>query len=305
MTQISVIVPIYNTEKYLDRCIQSILAQTYTDFELLLVDDGSTDTSGAICDKYAEQDSRVRVFHKENGGVSSARNMGLDNAQGEWVTFVDADDWLENGYLEIFMKNTEELTCQSFHSYYEGQKEAWDTTIYNTNGINNYIEQLYNKRILGYCWGILFKTQIIRDNNIKFYSDVKFREDEIFVLEYISYIKGITFINEYGYNYNRPDWSKYDKCYDYITRFLLYQKYKLIFPTPNEITDKYLLDLVGYIINQYNIKKRNYKALKEIQKITKKDINRMRQISMITKLIWRTYPLIIHYYLILKSKFVF
>lgn len=87
---ISVIVPVYNTEKYLDRCIQSILAQTYTNFELLLIDDGLADSSGVICERYAEQDSRVRVFHKENGGASSARNMGLDNANGEWVCGVNS-----------------------------------------------------------------------------------------------------------------------------------------------------------------------------------------------------------------------
>ena len=91
---ISIIVPVYNTEKYLHRCIDSVLAQTYQDFELLLIDDGSKDSSGAICDEYAAQDTRVRVFHKENGGVSSARNVGLDLAQGEWVTFVDSDDYI-------------------------------------------------------------------------------------------------------------------------------------------------------------------------------------------------------------------
>ena len=80
---VSIIVPVYNTEKFLHRCIDSILAQTYTDFELLLIDDGSKDSSGAICDEYAAKDARVKVFHKENGGVSSARNLGLDNARGE------------------------------------------------------------------------------------------------------------------------------------------------------------------------------------------------------------------------------
>lgn len=108
MSKISIIVPVYNTEKYLDCCIQSILAQTYTDFELLLIDDGSTDSSGAICDKYAEQDARVRVFHKENGGASAARNLGLDNAQGEWVTFCDSDDWLDSDLYEKMRKSADE-----------------------------------------------------------------------------------------------------------------------------------------------------------------------------------------------------
>ena len=105
---ISIIVPVYNTEKYLRRCIDSVLAQTYQDFELLLIDDGSKDSSGAICDEYAAQDARVRVFHKENGGVSSARNVGLDNARGEWITFVDADDWIESDMLELLLRKGEE-----------------------------------------------------------------------------------------------------------------------------------------------------------------------------------------------------
>jgi glycosyltransferase involved in cell wall biosynthesis len=111
---ISIIVPVYNTEKYLDQCIQSILSQTYTDFELLLIDDGSTDSSGAICDRYAEQDSRVRVFHKPNGGVSSARNLGLDNAKGEWVTFCDSDDWVYDYWLQNFADSSDDvdIVCQ-------------------------------------------------------------------------------------------------------------------------------------------------------------------------------------------------
>ena len=91
---ISVIVPVYNSEKYLHRCIDGILAQNYTDFDLLLIDDGSTDNSGNICDEYEIRDGRIRVFHQENGGVSSARNLGLDNARGKYVMFVDSDDYM-------------------------------------------------------------------------------------------------------------------------------------------------------------------------------------------------------------------
>ena len=91
--QISVIVPVYNVEKYLSRCIESILSQTFTDFELLLIDDGSTDRSGEICDEYAKKDARIRVFHKENSGVSAARNLGLDNAKGELVLLIVMIGW--------------------------------------------------------------------------------------------------------------------------------------------------------------------------------------------------------------------
>lgn len=98
MPKISIIVPVYNVEKYLEKCVRSILAQTFTDFELILVDDGSPDSSGAMCDQFAEQDQRVKVIHKENGGLSDARNAGIELATGEYLGFVDSDDY---SYLRV------------------------------------------------------------------------------------------------------------------------------------------------------------------------------------------------------------
>lgn len=118
MCCISVIVPVYNSEKTLTRCVDSILLQTFSDFELLLVDDGSTDSSGKMCDDYALKDHRVHVFHKKNGGVSSARNLGLDHVNGKWVAFCDSDDYVNDNWLNIFIKyckNDVELVVQSFN----------------------------------------------------------------------------------------------------------------------------------------------------------------------------------------------
>ena len=100
MELISIIVPVYKAEKHLSECIDSIISQTYENFELILIDDGSPDNSGKICDEYAEKDKRIRAIHKENGGVSSARNTGLDNASGEYITFIDSDDFVDKQYLE-------------------------------------------------------------------------------------------------------------------------------------------------------------------------------------------------------------
>ena len=100
LPKVSVIVPIYKAEAYLNKCVDSLLVQTLKDFELLLIDDGSPDNSGEICDRYAQKDSRVRVFHKENGGVSSARQCGIDNAYGEYTIHTDPDDWVESTMLE-------------------------------------------------------------------------------------------------------------------------------------------------------------------------------------------------------------
>lgn len=103
---VSCIIPVYNTQKYLPRCIESVLAQTFVDWEMLLIDDGSTDASGSICDEYAAKDERIRVFHKENGGISSARNLGLNYAQGEWIFFVDSDDSLPKTSLESLLSRS-------------------------------------------------------------------------------------------------------------------------------------------------------------------------------------------------------
>ncbi len=107
---VSVIVPVYKTEKYLCRCVDSILAQTYTNLEIILVDDGSPDNCGKICDEYAAKDSRIKVIHKENGGVSSARNAGLKSFTGEYVTFIDSDDFVDNRYVECLIENMDDST---------------------------------------------------------------------------------------------------------------------------------------------------------------------------------------------------
>lgn len=105
MCEISIIVPVYKVEPYLRKCLDSILAQTFTNFEVILVDDGSPDNSGKICDEYAIKDSRVRVIHKENGGLSSARNAGIDIAQGKYLGFVDSDDYIAEDMYEVLYEN--------------------------------------------------------------------------------------------------------------------------------------------------------------------------------------------------------
>ena len=131
---ISIIVPVYNTEQYLRRCIDSVLAQTYKDFELLLIDDGSKDSSGVICDEYAAKDARLRVFHKENGGVSDTRNYGLDLAQGMYLMFLDADDfWLQDDVLEVLIEKAEEYDLDIIRGEYSAMHEdgtlAWNREI--------------------------------------------------------------------------------------------------------------------------------------------------------------------------------
>lgn len=188
MPKISVIVPVYNTEKYLHRCIDSILAQTFTDFELLLIDDGSKDNSGKICDEYAAKDSRVRVFHKANGGVSSARNLGLDNAQGEWITFVDSDDWVEkDAYISIKKNDDKDVIINSFLMYYEGNfyKEGdLSLCISSKKQKNEFLTKYLHTGLLTTVCSKIYKKDIIRD--VHFDKDVIVGEDTLFFLNVIS-----------------------------------------------------------------------------------------------------------------------
>lgn len=193
MPEISIIVPVYNTEPYLARCVDSILIQSFADFELLLVDDGSTDDSGAICDAYAEKDNRICVFHKENGGVSSARNLGLQGAKGEWICFVDSDDeLLPNGLRTMVDGITDEVDIV-MAGYYEleGEMLQTDTSGFGGDGTidqNKALLMMYPSADLpyqGYSWGKLFKRNLIVNRSVSFDEHIRIKEDTLFVVEYL------------------------------------------------------------------------------------------------------------------------
>lgn len=199
---ISIIVPVYNTEKYLDRCIQSIRAQTYTDFELLLINDGSTDSSGVICDKYAKQDSRIRVFHKENGGVSSARNLGLDNVKGEWVTFCDSDDWIECNYLSSLILKCDNDWVLSSYIYDRPNKKQYEQLADETFCINgNNLTALLMTGAYMTPYAKLYKSKVLEKNRIRFNTHLRSREDTLFVWQYLLCVDKVTTLNDATYHY--------------------------------------------------------------------------------------------------------
>ena len=204
--KISVIVPVYNADKYLHRCVDSILAQTFTDFEVLLVNDGSTDNSGDICDEYAELDSRVRVFHKENGGVSSARNLGLDNAIGEYVMFIDSDDFQEPKCVEMLLteslKNNSHMSFGDFYIVNHTKKKIVRQL---AKSKDLFIKGLLSGYIHGSVCNKLFSMEIIRKCNIRFLEDLIMWEDLYFVLVYTLRCDTIAYVNAPIYNYYRDN----------------------------------------------------------------------------------------------------
>ena len=239
MCTISVIVPVYNAEAFLHRCIDSILSQTYTDFELLLIDDGSKDKSGEICDEYAQKDTRVRVFHKENGGVSSARNLGLDNAKGEWITFVDSDDWLPSKSLDSLVKEKDiDFVISGFANKNRIPIVPSCCGIHKNKALQDFIVANYQNPFLAAPWAKLFRREMILSKGLSFDLNLKVCEDAIFVSNYLLYINNVFVLDDICYVYEEPDnfGEKYSSilAQDINSTFYLFEMTRKIYSKLNE-----------------------------------------------------------------------
>lgn len=204
MPKVSIIVPVYNAKDYLHRCVDSILAQTFTDFELLLIDDGSSDSSDIICDDYSIRDSRIRVFHKENGGVSSARNLGLDRAYGEWITFVDSDDWLAVEYLEKMCEKTDLVDLVISYAKCHSKQGEVKQKKYKDRYVDlDEIGILFLEYDLSWQtspWAKLFRKDIIE--NLRFIEGMHIGEDMVFLYNYLMRCKRCFVSHWDNYNYD-------------------------------------------------------------------------------------------------------
>lgn len=208
MKIVSVIVPIYNSEKYLSKCIESMLNQTYQNFELILVDDGSKDSSGDVCKQYELQDQRVRYIYKENGGVSSARNEGIKLARGEYIAFVDSDDIVKPKMLETLVHENSEFAMCGYELYDDISNtvltqfscQKLHGTLHDLlQNISDYISPPY---LLGPCFK-LFRQKIIEEHRLEFPPELSYGEDAIFVLEYLAHCKTIGISPYVGYSYRK------------------------------------------------------------------------------------------------------
>ena len=172
----SVIVPVYNVEKYLNECVDSILSQTFTDFELILVDDGATDNSGAICDEYAQRDCRVRVIHKENGGQSTARNRGVDEARGQYIIFLDSDDLIATPDYFMDLKNNllpeTDVLIFRYCKYYNASKiDDCNISLANISFENKgelFVQLVKRDAFFCSCWSKCIALRVLKDNGIRF-----------------------------------------------------------------------------------------------------------------------------------------
>lgn len=205
LPKISIIVPVYKVEKYISRCIESVKKQTETDWELLLIDDGSPDNSGKICDQYALEDDRIKVFHQLNGGVSSARNKGLDIAQGEWVCFIDSDDSVDATYLEDFRVDEEDCDLVM-----QGYKRIKDNKILQTKQFQSSSSYKNSVAVVAASERLsiinspcmkLFKRNIITSHSICFDTNISYGEDHLFSLSFLEFANKVICRTPAGYNY--------------------------------------------------------------------------------------------------------
>lgn len=271
MDKVSIIVPVYNVEKYLDKCLDSIVNQTYKNLEIILIDDGSTDDSGKICEKYMQIDNRIIVIHNPNKGVSYSRNNGMDVATGKYVLFVDSDDYLDNKYVEklilpTYKSDYDLVICSEYDVYIKEKKKQ--PRIITHMMTNNLFKDYYKLEwVIEPPYLKLFKLELIKKYNIRFLEGCSYCEDQLFNMEYFKYVKNYKYINEYlyyhiHYSNNSLGKTKNEKNYQMI----LYKLNKeLEFLNKLDIDRKkliyiyHIISLIDYVILW---KKNDYKNLK-------------------------------------------
>lgn len=253
---ISVIVPVYNTSQYLRRCLESIVNQTYKELEIIIVDDGSTDISPSICDEYSKKYNNVKVIHKKNAGLGYARNSGMQIMTGEYVMFVDSDDFLQENmieelYSDLLKENAD--TCiggftRVYESSYNVVKNPLAYRTYKNEEVKNILIKMLGKKYDGSdyiemsVWKVLFSTDIIRTNKIKFPSEREFiSEDIIFDLQYYMRAKNVTISSNCGYYYC-DNFNSLTMCYR-ANRFELQKK--MYFELCNRTKEADLYEMAG------------------------------------------------------------
>ena len=211
--KISVIIPLYNVEPYLARCLDSVVSQTYSNLEIILVDDGSSDKSGAICDSYAEKDSRVTVIHQENGGASSARNAALEIFSGDYVTFVDSDDWVDPRYCEILLERALEVASPLVQcNFYRAEDDENKPLPIRFRGAYIDLTDQYRRECLYtivlshsinyYACGKLVRADVLKRHAIRWINTTEvFYEDRLFTLSLLSVVDRIDFVDDCLYYY--------------------------------------------------------------------------------------------------------
>ena len=220
----SIIVPVYNDENNLTRCLDSIISQTFTDFECLLIDDGSTDNSPAICDEYAKKNSRIRVFHKNNEGISKTRQFGINNATGRFTVFVDSDDWIESSLLQKAVQVIDtakaDIIFMDFYDENSLGKERYVPQNISVQDINAVIRHVFEQKLYSCLWNVILKRDLYLFNNISFIEGINYGEDSLFVIELLLNNPKIEYLSGayYHHTFNHNSFTRKNKKNRYMER---------------------------------------------------------------------------------------
>ena len=223
---VSIIIPVYNAEKYLRQCLDSILALEYQDYEVVMVDDGSKDSSYKICEEYVAKDDRFHFYHKENGGVSSARNFGIQNSSAPWITFVDSDDYVTAGYLNGIDNRDEDIVITGYSKFdNSGIVDRWQSENAHHTEITTFINSYITDSLLRGPVFKFYKRSLIGD--LRFLTDMKIGEDAYFVFKYLAKCKSFSDLPKGEYMVrlaDKPDEVKYAISVDYAAQSLSHLK---------------------------------------------------------------------------------
>lgn len=246
--QISIIIPTYNSQKYIGRCLDSILKQTYKNFEIIIINDGSTDNTLEICNQYLTKHPKTQIISKENEGVSTARNEGLKRARGEWICFIDSDDYILPYYLESLLNSQSPKTDLIWGGWQYGnkKKEKVHICFFKEKYEHENIRQVFfetNIIKFGFPWGKLFKKEVIKKNDITFNSRLKLSEDRLFLYQYLQKTEGIAFSTSANYVYSIGDGLS-SKKYDYNNELF---RYEILEKEAYKIKVLYDLDDIKYL----------------------------------------------------------
>lgn len=209
MDKVSIVLPIYNVESYLDTCVQSVRNQTYQNIEIILVDDGAKDNSGKICDRLALKDNRIKVLHKENGGLSSARNAGYKIATGKYLMYIDSDDVIKSDVVEMCVEAIERDQSDIVIYGYEKVDEkgnvlevcTWGNKLFNHDMMVEYLYTAITEMSFGYAWNKLYRKSIIDESKVLADSKIIDREDLVYNLELLKNVDNVSYIDYVGYEY--------------------------------------------------------------------------------------------------------
>lgn len=262
--KVSVIIPVYNCEKYISECLESVLNQTYTNIEILIVNDGSTDRSEEIVNKYKEKDNRIVYYSQENSGPSEARNKGILNSTGEYLVFIDSDDTVNKYYIEFLIKKMistgSDLVCCGYKDISEyGVLDYTDFDFDNNVSVHAFMDMVC-RGTGGVLWSKMYKKEIIINHSLRMDKNIFMCEDLIFVLQYVSHCTLFSAIKEYSYNYNRLNQSSISSniSIDYIQNYInVFKKMEIIFNSVylnehkiNEIITKKIQGVVVKLVEQ-------------------------------------------------------